>query len=164
MAISRRATGEAKLKNDLAKLEEAWKELRLVVVQYKDRDNVFILEGKGVEDLYAFLDENLANINMIRGNQYKAVVEKEAEALRKALITMNTVAEELVTLQRSWMYLENIFCSQEIKRVLGFEAAMFEKIDQFYRQQTSVIDKSQTANKFLNKQKNVAEHLKEKNE
>jgi dynein heavy chain len=83
VAISRRATGEAKLKTDLTKLDEAWKSLRLVVVQYKDRDQVFVLEGKGMEDLYAFLDENLANINMIRGNQYKAVVEKEAETLRK---------------------------------------------------------------------------------
>jgi len=70
----------------------------------------------GVDDLYTFLDENLANINMIRGNQYKAVVEKDAESLRKALITMNTVTEDLLTLQRSWMYLENIFSSNEIKR------------------------------------------------
>lgn len=75
----------------------------------------------GVDDLYTFLDENLANINMIRGNQYKAVVEKDAENLRKALITMNTVTEDLLTLQRSWMYLENIFSSGEIKRSLPTE-------------------------------------------
>lgn len=54
-----------------------------------------MLDGKGLEDLYAFLDENLAAINMIRGNQYKAVVEKEAETLRKQLILMNNVTEEL---------------------------------------------------------------------
>ena len=35
---------------------------------------------------------------MIRGNQYKAVVEKEAEKLRKELITMNSVTEDLLTL------------------------------------------------------------------
>jgi len=46
------------------------------------------------------------------------VVEKDAENLRKALITMNTVTEDLLTLQRSWMYLENIFFSNEIKRAL----------------------------------------------
>jgi len=100
-----------------------------------------VLDGKGVEDLYAFLDENLANINMIRGNQYKAVVEKEAEKLRKQLITMNTVAEELVQLQRSWIHLENVFASGEIKRVLTTENAMFEKIDQFFKTQTGMIDK-----------------------
>ena len=92
---------------------------------------MFVLSG--VDELYAFLDENLANINMIRGNQYKAVVEKEAEALRKQLITMNTVTEDLITLQRSWMYLENIFVSGEIKRVLSEESKAFDKIDTFFR-------------------------------
>ena len=66
-----------------------------MVTPYKDRDQVFVLDGKGLEELYAFLDENLAAINMIRGNQYKAVVEKEAETLRKQLILMNNVTEEL---------------------------------------------------------------------
>ena len=87
----------------------------------------------GVDDLYTFLDENLANINMIRGNQYKAVVEKDAENLRKALITMNTVTEDLLTLQRSWMYLENIFSSGEIKRSLQKEDEAFIKIDLFFK-------------------------------
>ena len=73
MAISRRATGEAKLQKDLANLELAWKELNLVTMPYKDKEGVFVLGG--IDELYAFLDENLANINMIRGNQYKAVVE-----------------------------------------------------------------------------------------
>ena len=72
----------------------------MVVNVYKDRDNVFVLGG--VDDLYTFLDENLANINMIRGNQYKAIVEKDAEKLRKDLITMNQVTEDLLTLQKSW--------------------------------------------------------------
>jgi len=72
----------------------------LVVNVYKDRDNVFVLGG--VDELYTFLDENLANINMIRGNQYKAIVEKDAEKLRKDLITMNQVTEDLLTLQKSW--------------------------------------------------------------
>ena len=102
-------------------------------MQYKDRDGVLVLDGKGVEDLYTFLDEALANINMIRGNQYKAVVEKQAEALRKQLMTMNTITEELVTLQRSWIHLENVFASAEIKRVLSQENTMFEKIDSFFK-------------------------------
>lgn len=109
VAISRRATGEAKLKADLTKLENEWREFKLVLITYKDREGVFVLSG--VDDLYSFLDESLANVNMIRGNQYKAVVEKDAEKLRQQLNLMNTVAEDMLTLQRSWMYLENIFSS-----------------------------------------------------
>ena len=162
MAISRRATGEAKLRADLNKLDEAWKALQLVVITYKDRDQVYVLSG--VDELYGFLDENLANINMIRGNQYKAVVEEKAEILRKSLITMNTVTEDLLTLQRSWMHLENIFSSSEIKRVLGPEAAMFEKIDTFFKAQMSAAYKVPIAAKFLGRSKNLVELIKEKNE
>ena len=135
-----------------------------MVIPYKDRDQVFVLEGKGLEDLYAFLDENLAAINMIRGNQYKAVVEKEAEQLRKQLILMNSVAEELQALQRSWIHLENVFASGEIKRVLQSESAMFEKIDTFFKQQTAAIDKSQTATKYIAKFKGLDVALKDKND
>ena len=38
VAISRRATGEAKLCKDLENLSEAWKELQLVTLPYKDKD------------------------------------------------------------------------------------------------------------------------------
>ena len=149
VAISRRATGEAKLREDLDKLEEAWKDLQLTLIPYKDRDQIFVLAG--IDDLYTFLDENLANINMIRGNQYKAVVEGPAEALRKSLVMMNTVTEDMLTLQKSWMYLENIFSSQEIKRVLGPENSMFEKINVFFTQQMQLASKMQYAQKYLQK-------------
>ena len=46
---------------------------------------------------------------------------------------MNTVTEDLLQLQRSWMYLENIFVSGEIKRVLSEESKAFDKIDSFFK-------------------------------
>lgn len=102
MAISTRATGEAKLKNALAELDTQWKEFCLVVEPYKNRDNVYILSA--IDDLYQFLDEALAQINMIRGNQYKAVIETQAEQLRKELNTLNNVVEQILLLQKAWIY------------------------------------------------------------
>ena len=162
VAISRRAIGEAKLKIDLTKLQELWKAQLLAVKPYKDKDQVFVLDQ--VDDLYTFLDENLANINMIRGNQYKAVVEKEAEKLRKDLITMNSVTEDLLTLQKSWMYLENIFSSSEIKKVLQAESAAFDKIDTFFKTTMKVADNIKSAQKFLQKQSKLLDQLKQYNE
>lgn len=122
-----------------------------------------MFSADGINDLYAFLDENLATINMIRGNQYKAVVEKEAEKLRKDLITMNQVTEDMLTLQKSWMYLENIFSSSEIKRVLSTEATMFEKIDTFFKAKMVEADKLQNAHKFLNRNQKLVEQLETNN-
>ena len=77
VAISVRATGENKLKIALADLQEQWLNFNLVHDSYKNKEGVYVLGAK--EDLQNFLDESLAQINMIRGNQYKAVIEKEAE-------------------------------------------------------------------------------------
>lgn len=77
VAISVRATGENKLKIALADLQEQWVNFNLVHDSYKNKEGVYVLGAK--EDLQNFLDESLAQINMIRGNQYKAVIEKEAE-------------------------------------------------------------------------------------
>ena len=101
---------------------------------------------------------------MIRGNQYKAVVEKEADKLRKDLVTMNAVTEDLLTLQKSWMYLENIFSSSEIKKVLQAESAAFDKIDAFFKFTMIQADKLITAQKFLGKQSKLLEQLKNNNE
>lgn len=164
VAISRRATGETKLKTDLKNLDTLWKEMKLKLNPYKERDNVWTLAE--IDDLYNNLDEWLAQINMIRGNQYKAVVENEAEALRKSLITMNTVVEELVTLMKSWIYLENIFSSQEIRKTLMQESSMFDKVDANYRQIMTTASKQDQAYRFLQKQGNqkLVDLLRQQNE
>ena len=96
VAISVRATGENKLKIALADLQEQWLNFNLVHDSYKNKEGVYVLGAK--EDLQNFLDESLAQINMIRGNQYKAVIEVQAEALRKELTTLNTAVELWITL------------------------------------------------------------------
>ena len=60
---------------------------------------------------------------MILGNRYVRVMRSEAELMKKNLQTLSNALDEWVTVQRSWMYLENIFVSSEIKKTLGKEAA-----------------------------------------
>ena len=69
----------------------------------------------------------------------------------------------MLTLQKSWMYLENIFSSSEIKRVLSTEATMFEKIDAFFKAKMVEADKLQNAHKFLNRNQKLVEQLETNN-
>ena len=61
-----RATGEAKLIAALEELEIKWKEQIIVTKKYKEKDGCFVVDE--VDVLYEFLDESMAQINMIRGN------------------------------------------------------------------------------------------------
>ena len=76
----------------------------------------------GVDDLYQFLDDNMANVNSILGNRFAAIVRIEAESTKKELQKLDTCIEEWMTLQRQWVYLENIFKGQEIKKALPTES------------------------------------------
>ena len=38
-----------------------------------------------VDDVYTFLDENLANVNMILGNRYAGIVRTKAETVKAEL-------------------------------------------------------------------------------
>ena len=39
----------------------------------------------GVDDLYQFLDDNMANVNSILGNRFAAIVRNDAESTKKEL-------------------------------------------------------------------------------
>lgn len=119
VAISLRATGEYKLVNQWEAINAAWKEVAFSVVQHKDTEGVWVLSE--VDDLYTFLDENLAQVNMILGNRYAGVIRDKAVQTKKDLNTLNNAVDEWITVQQEWMYLETIFKSPEIKKTLPAE-------------------------------------------
>ena len=92
---------------------------------------------------------------MIRGNQYKAVIEAQAEALRKDLTTLNSAVEQLIILQKAWIYQENIFSSPEIKKILPTATAQFEGVDKFFKNLMGKIEKNSSASKLLKSTSNL---------
>ena len=130
-AISNRAKGEAKLKDLLGKVQAEWKLQIFVTVPHKSEEGMCQLTA--VEDLYQFLDDNMANVNSILGNRFAAIVRNEAESTKKELQKLDACLEEWMTLQRNWVYLENIFKGQEIKKALPQESESFNQVDKYFR-------------------------------
>jgi len=58
---------------------------------------------------------------MILGNRFVKVMRSEAESMKKSLNILSNALDEWVTVQKSWMYLENIFGSAEIRKTLAKE-------------------------------------------
>ena len=82
-AISNRAKGEAKLKDLLAKVQAEWRLQIFLTVPHKSEEGMCQLSG--VDDLYQFLDDNMANVNSILGNRFAAIVRNDAESTKKEL-------------------------------------------------------------------------------
>lgn len=69
------------------------------------------------------------------------------------------VIEKLVDCQRKWIYLENIFAAQDIKKQLMTEANNFQKADKFLKTLTKKALTKPLISRFI-KQTNLPELTK----
>ena len=113
-----------------------------------------------IDDVYTFLDENLAQINMILGNRYAGIVRTKAEVVKAELQKLDACIEEWIALQKSWMYLENIFKSPEVKKALPQESTMFDAVDKFFKQFMQKVQKIAKARNVITSSSKLLDDLK----
>jgi dynein heavy chain len=132
--IINEAVQEAKIENELAKIDAAWRNNSLVVVKYKKdgQDRGFIL--RSADDLKLELEDNMLNLQTISGSRF---VTAFVDRVRKWEKTLNIVSECLemwFTVQRKWAYLEGIFIgAEDIRLQLPEEAKRFDAIDKLFK-------------------------------
>ena len=128
--IAIQASQEATLRKQLALIDEQWKNVTFTIKPYKYKDT-YVLDD--VDLLLNILDESLANINTILGSRYIKPLLSEAEGWRNSFLHLQALMEEWITCQKRWIYLENIFSGQDIKKQLVNEANKFETVDKFFK-------------------------------
>jgi dynein heavy chain len=69
-------------------------------------------------------------------------MREEVDTLQKKVLYTQEVIDDMLIVQKNWIYLENIFKSNEIRVKLREETAMFEKVDNFFKKQMSVVKKN----------------------
>lgn len=57
----------------------------------------------------------------------------KVETWEKRLALLSETLDEWVAVQRSWMYLETIFCAEDIQKQLPEEAAKFQTVDKTWK-------------------------------
>jgi len=66
---------------------------------------------------------------MILGSRFVKPLREEAEVWKKNIMTLSDMVDEWYGVQRAWMYLENIFTAQDIKKAMPLETKAFENVD-----------------------------------
>lgn len=94
--------------------------LEFTTKEYKADDprnkDTFVLDK--IDDLYAELDELLANFSSILGNRYLKRQRIQAEQLQKIIYNAMLIIDDWLIVQKNWIYLQNIFGSGDIKTKL----------------------------------------------
>lgn len=135
------AEKEYNLEKSLESMKKEWKTIEFEVKAYKET-GTFVVGG--IDDIITSLDDHIVKTQTMRGSPYIRPIEKECKDWEHRLKYAQAMLDELVGCQRTWMYLEPIFGSEDIMRQLPTEARRFQGVDQLWRKTMS--ETSQDAN------------------
>jgi dynein heavy chain len=132
--IVNEAVQEAKIENELAKIEAAWRNNSLGIVKYKKdgQDRGYIL--RAADDLKLELEDNMLNLQTISGSRFVTAFVDRVRKWEKSLNLVSECLEMWFTVQRKWVYLEGIFIgAEDIRQQLPEEAKRFDAIDKLFK-------------------------------
>uniref|UniRef100_A0A8C3EQF5 Dynein axonemal heavy chain 1 n=1 Tax=Corvus moneduloides TaxID=1196302 RepID=A0A8C3EQF5_CORMO len=156
----------------LNKVENEWKSVAFIVTLYKDT-NTYVL--KSTDDISQLLDDHIVLVQSMSFSPFKKPFEERMNLWENKLKMTQDVLEEWLNCQRSWLYLEPIFRSEDIKRQLPVESQRYNTVDKDWRHvmknanvislcpDPELLEKLQNCNKLLELvQKGLSEYLETK--
>lgn len=149
--IWERAERKLDLDKNLKKIKDEVHKKRLEVVKYTPTNSFVIQSYDGIME---YLDEQIAlTQNMLSSPFMTGLLRKNCAIWSAKFGTIFEILEELKKCQRTWMYLEPIFSSEDIRLTLKREAEMFMEVDTKWRQQMENINADSLIVALLDKER-----------
>ncbi|XP_046574741.1 LOW QUALITY PROTEIN: dynein axonemal heavy chain 2-like [Haliotis rubra] len=124
--ISGAATKEMAIEQGLGAIEQTWNVTELEIAPYKDKGHFKL---KSTDDVFLALEDNQVQLSTMKASRFVKAFEKEVDKWERTLSLILEVVEMLLTVQRQWMYLENIFLGEDIRKQLPRESAEFDDVN-----------------------------------
>ena len=141
-SISGAASKELSIEQTLNGIETFWGQTALEIVTYKDRGH-FIL--RGTEEIYQALDDNQVTLSTMKASRFVKAFESDVDRWERTLSLILEVIEMILVVQRQWMYLENIFLGEDIRKQLPMESIKFDDINSKWRSIMTAFSKDPNA-------------------
>ncbi|KAJ6667676.1 hypothetical protein lerEdw1_015997 [Lerista edwardsae] len=167
---------EYSIEHALDKMEKEWESILFNVIPYKETET-FIL--KSPDEASQLLDDHIVMTQSMSFSPFKKPFEDRINTWENKLKMTQDVLEEWLTCQRSWLYLEPIFTSEDITRQLPVESKRYQTMERIWRKimknadenrevievcpDPRLLDKLRECNKLLDLvQKGLSEYLETK--
>jgi dynein heavy chain len=118
------------LEKQLSAMKADWSPIEFEVKDYRNTGTCII---GGLDDIIALLDEHIVKTQTMRGSPFSKGIKEECEGWQHQLMYGQDMLDEWIKVQRTWMYLEPIFGSEDIMRQLPTEARRFNDVDKIWR-------------------------------
>ncbi|MCJ8744212.1 hypothetical protein PDJAM_G00116030 [Pangasius djambal] len=121
---------EYAIEQALDKMQSEWKSVTFEVLAYKET-GTYIL--KSPDEASQLLDDHIVMTQSMSFSPYKKAFEDRINTWESKLRMTQDVLEEWLTCQRSWLYLEPIFSSDDINRQLPVEGKRYQTMERTWR-------------------------------
>ncbi|XP_010777133.1 dynein heavy chain 1, axonemal-like [Notothenia coriiceps] len=121
---------EYTIEQALDKMENEWSTIFFDVLPYKDT-GTYIL--KSPDEVSQLLDDHNVMTQSMSFSPFKKSFEARINTWEGKIRMTQDVLEEWLTCQRSWLYLEPIFSSDDITQQLPVEGKRYQQMDQTWK-------------------------------
>jgi dynein heavy chain len=120
------ANKELNIEKALDELEIRWAGIELDVGAYKDH----YYKLKSTEDIAQFLEDDSVALSTMKASKFYHSFKDSIDRWEKKLSIISEVVEQVLTVQRKWIYLENIFMAGgDIAKQLPMEFNLFIQVN-----------------------------------
>ncbi|KAM7351793.1 dynein heavy chain 2, axonemal kl-2 isoform 2-T2 [Cochliomyia hominivorax] len=139
--ISNAATMELQIETGIKNIADIWRKQNLEMVFYRDG----IYKIKSVDECSQLLEEHMVQISAMKSTRFVEPFAEVVDYWEKTLSYISETLEKALIVQRQWLYLENIFLGEDIRKQLPLEAKRFNLITEEFKAITEKMFTGKTA-------------------
>lgn len=163
MNVAEIAAREHQIEVSLKKMKSAWEDLRWKVKAHKDTGS-FVASKDVVDEIQEKLDDQTLITQSIAFSPFKKIFEEEIADWEASLKLVQDVIDQWLVCQKSWMYLEPIFQSEDISRQLPQEYKRFQVVNKNWKFLSNQAHEIDLVMNFCKNTENCWQLLKENNQ
>ncbi|XP_028810290.1 dynein heavy chain 2, axonemal isoform X2 [Denticeps clupeoides] len=136
------ASKELSIEETLESIARTLKEMCLDIVPYKSKGHHRL---RRTEELFQVLEDNQVTLSTIKASRFVRAFEEDVDHWERNLSRVLEVTEMILTVQRQWLYLENIFLGEDIQQQLPRESFEFDDINASWKKIMDCLQKDNNA-------------------
>ena len=125
--IAAASLAQDKITKDMEKLDSEWGKCKFVVKKHNNSRDKHIIAS--VEEAMGFIDEHGQLVQSALNSIYVNDVRDRVQKWDDDLNLMGRIIEEWLMVQKQWIYLENIFSAEDIKKQIPEAFKNFAKVN-----------------------------------
>ncbi|EPY25664.1 dynein heavy chain, axonemal [Strigomonas culicis] len=161
--ITEIAAREYQIEMALVRMNTVWEGLRLNAKSYKET-GCYILGKDVIDDTQETLDDQVLTTQSLLFSPFKKLFEADISNWEASLTLVQNVLDEWLKCQKSWLYLEPIFQSEDIARQLPAEDKRFQQVNKNWKFLTASAHTIDLIMPFCTQTEKCLELLKENND